>query len=176
MVQRPKTQKKDRILRFPHAAPGKFIFSIISVSFSSSPSRSTRNHKITALPNRLRDWTAKRNEDLHWTLPSKNLAISMWNISSYTFGSTVLSKGVDGWTYKKNKSSESAFKFFLWIWILLLLIRLGNDIANGRTVRYLASKLEVLWLKPSTGFPSIRDPCSCFLTWEASDWNIKFQE
>jgi len=89
----------------------------------------------------------------------------MWNISSYTFGSTVLSKGVDGWTYKKNKPSVNAFNFFSFDMNFVVMVRMGNDdMENGRTARYLASKLEVLWLKPSTGFPSIRDPCSCFLT------------
>ena len=43
-------------------------------------------------------------------------------------------------------------------------------LGKGHTARYRASRPALLGLKPSTGFPSIRDACSCFLTWEARDW------
>ena len=51
--------------------------------------------------------TPKRKKDSCSTLPSQNSAISMSNIwRYYTFGSTVVSYGVDGLTYKK----ETGFK------------------------------------------------------------------
>lgn len=38
------------------------------------------------------------------------------------------------------------------------------------TWRYLVNIEVVLKLKPWTGFPSVRDALSCFLTWVANDW------